>query len=337
MKTARAKPARLEHIAEAGAATIMVAGQSSIAETPATNEPKVPAAEKRGARPRAKTTKPRTAAKPKAVRGTRKVARATAAPVEVTALASEDATTAITPKRKRKSRAKTPVTSTISEDATNLANLVDSLRGRVAPTGDAAPDDLLPAAAIELFDRCARDYQRESDKLVHRRRRIGALVYPATPEQITAISDWFVRALNLRLVDIDARSLVGLTGTELADRLAPLTEPTARIVTVRGLGLETDPRVSGAIASADVDVLVIAFADPGAKIRMATQQRLRYRIDLLQAFPLDVAPVCFNGTRHERLYGGPSAAVAATPPLETFSPIRRLVTFFRSRMRTAGW
>jgi hypothetical protein len=197
--------------------------------------------------------------------------------------------------------------------------------------------DVLPAAALELFERCARDYQRESDKLLYRRRQIGALVYPATPGQVSVISDWFVRTLGLRMVDIDATSLVGLSHPEVAGRLAPLNEPTARIVTIRGIGRDTDPRVFAAIASAHVDVLAIAFVDHDTKLRVGVQRRLRYRIDLFESFPFDVAPGYFDGIRHEYLVEQPDFSDTSTKlPGKKFGFFERLVSFFRSRIQTIG-
>ncbi len=222
----------------------------------------------------------------------------------------------------------------------NLANLVDSLRGRVSPNEDADSPETLPPIAVELFERCAREYQRESDKLVDRRRRIGALVYPATPGQTTAIIEWFVNATGLRIVEIDARLLVGLSDGEVADRLTPLKEPTARIVAIRGIGYDVDSRLSAAIASAHVDVLVVAFADPDAKLRAGVQRRLRYRIDLLRAFPLDVAVGCFDGLRRDLVHAVANENSPSPPshksPGKRFALIGRLLHFLRSGIRTAG-
>jgi hypothetical protein len=185
----------------------------------------------------------------------------------------------------------------VTRDANNLADLIDSLRGRTAPVEHAETEDELPYAAIELFERCANEYRRESDKLVHRRRRIGTLVYPATPGQANAIGEFFVRALGLRIVDLDTRSLNGLPDEDVEARLATLSDPMAHVVALRRMGSDTDPRVFAAIESAHVDVLVLVFADPGATFGSSVQRNLKYRIDLQKLVPLEVVAGCFDDVR----------------------------------------
>jgi hypothetical protein len=340
MKRVRAKARGLEHVGEAGAAIAKVAVAPAIAETPATIEASLAVAEKRTRRPRAKIAAPETAEKATTARRPRKATKLGSPSVAETPPSVERETVAVVQKHKRKPRAKPAVARAISDDAKNFANLVDSLRGRVARGEDAAPDAALPPAAIELFERCARDYQRESDKLVHRRRCIGALIYPASPGQSIAIGEWFVQATGLRIVDIDMRSLALLSDGAVADRLVPLAEPTARIVTIRGIGRDANRRVLAAISSANVDVLVIAFADPDMKPGMGLQRRLRYRIDLAQGIAIDVVAGCFDGSHAEPLGDGPAEAIASVPAAESpagkYRFIERIVSFLRAGIRTAG-
>ena len=222
------------------------------------------------------------------------------------------------------------------DDPANLGDFLDSLRGRMAPAPDAEPQVLLPLAALELFERAAQDYERESGKLADRRHRIGGLIYPATPEQAHAASDFFSRRLGLRVVDLDARSFSLLSDEDAKTRLATLAEPTAHIVALRGLRLDSDPRVFAAIESAQVDVLVLGYAEPGAKFSPGVQRALRYRIDLLPAQPLEYVVGGLDGSAlGEGRPDGPAERGTGGPPKKGQSVGERLWGLFRPSLRAA--
>jgi hypothetical protein len=220
---------------------------------------------------------------------------------------------------------------TTYDDATNFADLVDSLRGRViASFPDAESRVALPLFAREFFGRCTQDYGRESGKLAHRRHRVGTLIYPATPEQASAVIKFFFQRLGLCIVDIDTRSLAHLSDEDVEARLATLSEPMAHIVSLRGLGPQADPRVFSAIESAHVDVLVLGFAEPGATFGPTVQRCLRYRIDLQPADelilrPLDAPPLPAGGT----------LAHSAKPPHGRHTLPERLFDFFHPALPPA--
>ena len=223
------------------------------------------------------------------------------------------------------------------DDPADFADLVDSLRGRARSNESAERQVALPGEALELFERCVNDYNRESHKVATRRHRIGTLVYPASPEQESAINEFFSRALGLRIVDIDTRLLNDLPDDEVEASLATLTEPTAHIVALRGMGLDSHPRVFAAIESADVDVLVLGFADPGAKLSPGVLRCLRYRIDLQPAQPIEFVSGLVD-TIPRRDAGpneGDTAQSAAKSPGMWRGFTDRFLRFFRSGVRSA--
>jgi hypothetical protein len=180
------------------------------------------------------------------------------------------------------------------EEAATLASFVDALRLRATPAGTTERRVALPRSAHERLEECAREYERESAKLIHRRHHVGALVYPSTADEAKSISNFFAARLGLRRVDIDVRSFDRLSDADVAAGLRTLTEPAAHIVALHGLGFDTDPRVFEAIEWADVDVLVIGYAEPGATFGSVVRRHLKHRIDLqrparageLVAFPV---------------------------------------------------
>jgi hypothetical protein len=217
-------------------------------------------------------------------------------------------------------------------DAPNFADLVDSLRGRVVRFPDAASRVALPLFARELFGRCAQDYERESAKLADRRHRVGTLVYPATPKEASAVSEFFFQRLGLCIVDIDARTLAYLSDKDVEARLATLSEPMAHIVALHGMGPQADPRVFAAIESASADVLVVAFAEPGATFGPAVQRCLRYRIDLQPVAEILLRPIEASGLPgNGPLKGG----MSPTPelPQRRHAPLERLFDFFHPALR----
>jgi hypothetical protein len=219
------------------------------------------------------------------------------------------------------------------DNATNFADLVDSLTGRVVHFPDAASRVALPLFARELFGRCAQDYEHESGKPADRRRRVGALVYPASPEQASVISEFFLHRLGLRIVEVDARSLAPLSDVYVDAHLATLTEPTAHIVAVRGIGPHVDPRVFSAIVSANVDVLVLVFAEPGATFGPAVQRCLRYRIDLQPVGEIVLKPIDAASLPGKGPLEGAASANSPNLPQGRHAPLDRLFGFLRPAMR----
>jgi hypothetical protein len=174
------------------------------------------------------------------------------------------------------------VAATVEERPT-LADFIDELRLRAAaPVETVQAWMTLSAAVLERLEKCALDFERESARLIHRRSHVGVLVYPATSDDANAINDFFVQRLSLRLVDLDVRSLFGLSDAEVEQSLATLSDPTAHIVALRGLGPDVDPRVIDAIEWADIDVLVLGYADSATSFGATVKRRLKHRIDLHQ-------------------------------------------------------
>lgn len=166
-------------------------------------------------------------------------------------------------------------------DAT-LADFVAAFREGMQPMGGAEPSASLPPPVVALLARCARDFERESQRLIQRRRHVGAMVFSATFEEENCVRDYFVSTLNLRVVEIDARTIDQLSDEQVEGRLKTLAEPTAHIVAIRGLGNATDPRVLSAIEWADVDVLVVGFAEADTVFSPAVRRCARQRVDVLR-------------------------------------------------------
>jgi hypothetical protein len=170
-----------------------------------------------------------------------------------------------------------------TEDGPSLADFIDALRVRTsAPFDNIEPAMTLSDTVLERLEKCAFEFERESGRLIHRRSHVGALVFPASPAEVNAVNEFFAQRLRLRIVDVDVRSLLGLSDAEVERTLATLTDPTAHIVALRGLGPDTDPRVLEAIEWGDVDVLVIAYSDSNVNSTAAVRRRLKHRIDLHQ-------------------------------------------------------
>jgi hypothetical protein len=169
------------------------------------------------------------------------------------------------------------------DDRPTLADFIDELRLRAAaPVETVEAWMTLSAALLERLEKCALDFERESGRLIHRRSHVGVLVYPATDDDANSVNDFFVQRLSLRLVDLDVRSLGGLSDAEVERNLATLTDPTAHIVALRGLGPDLDPRVTDAIEWADIDVLVLGYADSASSLGPTVKRRLKHKIDLQQ-------------------------------------------------------
>jgi hypothetical protein len=165
-------------------------------------------------------------------------------------------------------------------DAATFADFVDAIRSREGVVEAIGPLAELPSSAVERLERCAQDFERQSALPLNRRRHVGVLVMEATPEEANSVIDFLGKRIGLRVVDIDVRDLRGLSSEDLEARTVTMSEPTAHIVAIRGLGLYTDRRVIEAIEHSDVDVLLIGFATGGASYGAAFRRRFKHRLDL---------------------------------------------------------
>jgi hypothetical protein len=165
-------------------------------------------------------------------------------------------------------------------EASSFADFVDALRLREAPLDNVAPRAPLAPTAIVGLEKCYQDFVRQSAQPIQRRHHVGAMIVHASPEEENSVLDYFVEQLGMRVVDIDVNGLRELSNEDLERRLATLSEPTAHIVALRGLGFDTDPRVLEAIEWSDVDVLLIGYAEAAAPFGSAVRRRFKHRIDV---------------------------------------------------------
>jgi hypothetical protein len=165
-------------------------------------------------------------------------------------------------------------------DASTFADFVDAIRSRDGAPADFGPLAPLPASALDRLEKSALDFERQSGLPLRRRRHVGVLVTDATPEEANSVLDFFKKRIGLRLVDIDVHDLRGLSSEDLELRTVTMSEPTAHIVAIRGIGFYTDRRVLQAIEASDVDVFLIAFAAAGVSFGSEVRRRLKHRIDL---------------------------------------------------------
>ena len=165
-------------------------------------------------------------------------------------------------------------------EASSFADFVDALRLREAPRAEVAPRAPLSQTALAALEKCYQDFARQSAQPIQRRHHVGAMVVHASPEEENSVADYFVEQLGMRIVEIDVRGLRELSNEDVERRLATLTEPTAHIVALRGLGFDTDPRVLEALEWSEVDVLLIGYADAGASFGSAVRRRFKHRVDM---------------------------------------------------------
>jgi len=150
------------------------------------------------------------------------------------------------------------------------------------PRRDAADGDAvvptLRKRLLEGLERCARDYERQSDRPIDRRRHVGALLIGMAPGEERLAADLVGERLRLRIIDIDLDALDPLPDEWVAKVLAPLSEAAARIVVLHGLRCGTDRRVLEAIEWSDVDVLLMATAKTDVRLDSGARRRLLHRI-----------------------------------------------------------